>query len=155
MIGVHEFHIGENESAIKSWTIAQQFDPSTRELISKLFELNILSKQNKLENFETMMTESLRTYPEAVRIRMLRGTYAFRQKEFQKAIDDFRIILETNPDELILHQQIKTCYQFMGDRAAATAEQDIIDIKLNKLPLEQQQQNRQMLQKVEAQGTIQ
>ena len=155
MIGVHEFHIGENESAIKSWTIAQQFDPSTRELISKLFELNILSKQNKLENFETMMTESLRTYPEAVRIRMLRGTYAFRQKEFQKAIDDFRIILETNPDELILHQRIKTCYQFMGDRAAATAEQDIIDIKLNKLPLEQQQQNRQMLQKMEAQGTIQ
>lgn len=154
MIGIHEFHLGDDESAIKSWTVAQQFDPSIRDFISKLFELSIMAKQDKLENFETMITEALQTYPEAVRIRMLRGTFYFRDKQFDKAIDDFRIILESNPNEVILHQRIKTCYQYMGKRSAANAEQTVIDTKLKKMPEEQQLRLRQLLQKLEAQASL-
>jgi len=100
-----------------------------------------------------MLTEFLKTYPEMVRTRVLRGIYYFEDKQFQAAIDDFRIAIEANPNDLALHQRIKTCYQYMGQRSAAAAEQDIIEVKLKNLPEEEQQKLRRLLEKLDAQTT--
>ena len=153
LIGIHELHLGNKEAAIKSWSVAQKFTPSSREFISRVFEFHMLSKRDKLDNFEIMVTEFLKIYPEMTRTRVLRGVYYFKAKEFQKAIDDFQIALEANPNDLVLHQRIKTCYQYMGQRSAAAAEEDIIQTKLKTLPEEKQQQLKRILEKLEAQTT--
>ena len=153
MIGIHEFHQGNNEAAILSWTVAQQFTPTSRDFISSIFEFHVRSRQDKLDNFEIMVTEFLKNYPEAARIRVLRGTYYFQEKEFQKAIDDFRYIIESNPNELILHQRIKTCYQYMGQRSSANDEQDILETKLKRLSVEEQQAIRQVLKRLDEETT--
>ena len=101
-----------------------------------------------------MITEFLKTYPEAARIRVLRGTYYFQEKKFQQAIDDYRYIIDANPSELILHQRIKTCYQYMGQRSDANDEQEIIETKLKRLTEEQQQQVRQVLKRLDEQTTV-
>ena len=149
LIGIHEFHLGNNEAALLSWTVAQQFAPNSRDFISNTFEHHLRTKQDKLNNFETMLTEFLKAYPEAIRSRMLRGSYYFQQKNFQKAIDDFRVITDANPEELLLHQRIKTCYQYMGQRSAANAEQEIIETKLSRLTDDHRQQAEQALQRLE------
>ena len=84
---------------------------------------------------------------------MLRGTYYFQEKKFQKAIDDFRYIIESNPNELILHQRIKTCYQYMGLGSSANDEQAILETKLKKLSVEQQQAIRKVLKRLDEQTT--
>ena len=96
-----------------------------------------------------MLTEFLKAYPEAIRSRMLRGSYYFQQKNFQKAIDDFRVITDADPKELMVHQRIKTCYQYMGQRSAANAEQEIIETKLSRLTDDHRQQAEQALQRLE------
>ena len=154
MIGIQEFHLGNNEAGNLSWTVAQQFAPTSRDFISSLFEFYVRSKRDKLNNFETMITEFLKTYPEAARIRVLRGTYYFQEKKFQQAIDDYRYIIDANPSELILHQRIKTCYQYMGQRSDANDEQEIIETKLKRLTEEQQQQVRQVLKRLDEQTTV-
>ena len=154
MIGIHEFHLGNNEAGNLSWTVAQQFAPTSRDFISSLFEFYVRSRQDKLNNFETTITEFLKTYPEAARIRVLRGTYYFQEKKFQQAIDDYRYIIDANPSELILHQRIKTCYQYMGQRSDANNEQDIIETKIKRLPKEQQLQIRQVLKRLDEQTTV-
>ena len=154
MIGIQEFHLGNNEAGNLSWTVAQQFAPTSRDFISSLFEFYVRSRQDKLNNFETMITEFLKTYPEAARIRVLRGTYYFQEKKFQQAIDDYRYIIDANPSELILHQRIKTCYQYMGQRSDANDEQEIIETKLKRLTEEQQQQVRQVLKRLDEQTTV-
>ena len=154
MIGIQEFHLGNNEAGNLSWTVAQQFAPTSRDFISSLFEFYVRSRQDKLNNFETTITEFLKTYPEAARIRVLRGTYYFREKKFQQAIDDYQYIIDANPSELILHQRIKTCYQYMGQRSDANNEQDIIETKIKRLPKEQQLQIRQVLKRLDEQTTV-
>ena len=149
LIGIHEFHLGNNEAALLSWTVAQQFAPNSRDFISNTFEHHLRTKQDKLNNFETMLTEFLKAYPEAIRSRMLRGSYYFQQKNFQKAIDDFRVITDADPKELMVHQRIKTCYQYMGQRSAANAEQEIIETKLSRLTDDHRQQAEQALQRLE------
>lgn len=134
MIGLHEFHVGNNEAAIKSWSVAQQFDPTTREFLAKLFETVLIYDEVKLDNLETMLSESLVVYPEAARIRMLRGLYYAKEKKFQAAIDDYRIVVDSQPTEILLHKRIKACYEFMGQRRAAESEQEIIDAKLLRVP---------------------
>ena len=85
---------------------------------------------------------------------MLRGTYYFQEKKFQQAIDDYQYIIDANPSELILHQRIKTCYQYMGQRSDANNEQDIIETKIKRLPKEQQLQIRQVLKRLDEQTTV-
>ena len=153
MIGIHEFHLGNNESAISAWTIAQQFNSESRDFISSIFEFHILAKNDKLDNFEAMLEEFLMTYPEAARVRVLRGTYFFREKKFQEAIDDFRLVIESNPKELLLHQRIKTCYQYMGRRSDAATEQDIIETKLERLSEEEREKAKLLLEQLEKQTT--
>jgi len=116
MIGLHEFHVGNNEAATKSWSVAQQFDPTTREFLAKLFETVLVYDKVKLDNLETMLSEALLVYPEALRIRMLRGLYYAKEKNFQAAIDDYRIVVDSQPAEVLLHKRIKACYEFMGQR---------------------------------------
>jgi len=149
LIGIHEFHLGDNDAAIVSWTVAQQFNADTRLLIRSIFRTYLGTKTDKLDNFETMISEFLKTYPEAVPVRAQRGNYYFREKKFQQAIDDYRIALEHAPNELVLHQRIKTCYQYMGQRSAAAAEQNIIETKLKRMPPEQQQNVREILRQQE------
>ena len=134
LIGFEEFHLGNNEAAIKSWGVAQKFDPRTRELIAKILEVQLLSEQDKLDNFETIISEALIVYPEAIRIQLLRGLYYTRQKKYQAAIDDLRIVLQSKPNEVLLHQRIKSCYQLLGQPKAAAEEQKIIDAKIQRLP---------------------
>ena len=137
LIGFEEFHLGNNEAAIKSWGVAQKFDPSTREFIAKILEVQLLSKQDKLDNFETIISEALVSYPEARRIQMLRGLYYTREKKYQAAIDDYRSLLQSNPgkpNEVLVHQKIKSCYQLLGQPKAAAEEQKIIDAKSQRLP---------------------
>lgn len=155
MIGVHEFHLGNNESAIENWSVAQQFDPTTRDFISLLLEsIYYAKKLDKFDNFETMLSESLLIYPEAARIQLLRGRYYFKEQKFQKAIDDFRALLTTHPTQLALHHKIKTCYQLMGQRRAADDEQKILDIKIQQLPKEKQIEIRETLRQLDAKPAL-
>ena len=85
---------------------------------------------------ETIFEEALLVYPEAIRIRMLRGLFYSRGKKFQAAIDDFRVVVDNKPNEVLLHQRIKACYLYMGQRRAAADEQKIIDAKVQRLPEE-------------------
>ena len=55
MIGIQEFHLGNNEAGNLSWTVAQQFAPTSRDFISSLFEFYVRSRQDKLNNFETCL----------------------------------------------------------------------------------------------------
>ena len=151
LIGLHEFHLGNTEAALKNWNVAQQFDPLTRDFISKLFEVLLYAKLDKLDNFETMLSKSLLIYPEASRIRLLRGTYYTNEKKFQAAIDDFRALLTSNPQELLLHHKIKSCYEFMGQRRAAEEEQNILNTKIAGLPQEKQLQLQEILRRLEKQ----
>ena len=153
MIGIHEFHLGDNQAAITSWTVAQQFTPSSRDFIGRVLEFHFVSKRDKLDNFEVMITEFLKVFPEMTRIRALRGAYYYDKKEFLKAIDDFQAALESNPKDLALHHRIKTCYQYLGRRSDANAEQDIIETKLKTLPEQQQQQLRKLFEKLDAKAT--
>ena len=152
LIGLQEFHLGNTEAALKNWNVAQQFDPLTRDFIAKLFELILYAKLDKLDNFETMLSKSLLVYPEASRIRLLRGTFYSKEKKFQAAIDDFRALLTSNPQELLLHQKIKSCYEFMGQRRAAQEEQNIFDAKLSRLPKEKQIQLQELVRRLEEQS---
>jgi len=149
LIGLHEFHTGKNESAIKNWYVAQQFDPSTREFIAKLLETMLLAKQDKLDNLELILSEALQVYPEALRIRMLRGLFYTKEKKFLDAIDDFRVVLDYKPNEILLHQRIKSCYQYMGDRKKAADEQKIMDTKIQGLSEEAQLRVKEMLLQME------
>ena len=149
MIGLEEFHLGNNEIGFKSWSVAQQFDISTREFIARLLEVVLLSKNDKLDNLDTILSEALLVYPEAVRIRMLRGLWSTREKKFQAAIDDFRIVLNFMPNDLLLHQRIKSCYLFLGQRAAAADEQKIIDTKLKRMSQDDQVRMQRMFEKLE------
>ena len=149
LIGLEELHSGNTESAIKNWYVAQQFDLSTREFIAKILETMLLAKQDKLDNLDLIFSEALLVYPEATRLRMLRGLNYTKEKKFQAAIDDFRMVLNTRPNEILLHQRIKACYQYMGQRQAAADEQKIIDAKIERLPEEYQLQLREMLLKME------
>ena len=150
LIGLQEFHVGNNEDAIKNWSVAQQFDLSTREFIAKLIEVELLSKSDKLAHLETILEEALLVYPEAIRIRMLRGLFYTREKKFQAAIDDFRVVVDNKPNEVLLHQRIKACYLFMGQRRAAADEQKIIDAKVQRLPEESQAKILEMLRQMDA-----
>ena len=149
LIGLQEFHSGNKESAIKNWYVAQQFDLSTREFIAKLLETMLIAKQEKLDNLDTILAEALLVYPEAIRIRMLRGLFHTKEKNFQAAIDDFRVVLDNNPNEILLHQRIKACYQYMGQRRAAADEQKIIDTKVARMPEDMQVQMKAMLLKMD------
>ena len=149
LIGLQEFHMGNTEIAVKNWSVAQQFDISTREFIAKLIETMLISKQDKLDHLETTLSESLLVYPEALRLRMLRGLYYFKEKKFQAAIDDFRIVVDNQPNELLLHQRIKMCYLFLGQRRFAADEQKIIDAKIERIPEENRPRIMEMIKKLE------
>ena len=81
LIGLQEFHSGDNTSAIKNWNVAQQFDTSTREFIAQLLETMLLLRYDKLDHLDTIFTEALLVYPEAIRIRLLRGLYYAKRRE--------------------------------------------------------------------------
>ena len=149
LIGFEEFHSGDSEAAIENWRLAQNMELSTRELIAKLIEVIMLSGQDKVDNLETILSEALVIYPEAIRIQMLRGLYYQREKNYPAAIDDFRIVLESKPDEVLLHQKVKACYLQLGKRQSAAAEQKIIDAKVASLPENKRVKMRKMLQKME------
>lgn len=149
LIGLHEFHTEKNESAIKNWYVAQQFNLATREFIAKVLETMLLAKQDKLDNLELILSEALQVFPEALRIRMLRGLFYTKEKKFEAAIDDFRVVLDYRPSEVLLHQRIKSCYQYLGQRKAAADEQKIIDDKLERLPEETRVRMRETLLKME------
>lgn len=134
LIGLEEFHLGNNEAAIERWRVAQEFDLSTRDLIAKLLEEMLRAKQNKLDHLETILSEFLLVYPEANRVQLLRGLYYIKEKKFQAAIDDFRVVLERKPNEVLLHHRIKACYLFMGQRQAAAQEQKLMDAKIQRMP---------------------
>ena len=154
LIGLEEFHSGNTESAVKNWYVAQQFDLSTREFIAKILETNLLTKKDKLDNIDTILSEALLVYPEAIRIQMLRGLFNIREKKFQAAIDDFRAVLDKKPSELLLHQRIKSCYQYMGQRRAAADEQKIIDAKIQRMPEDSQAQVREVLKQMDARDSL-
>ena len=149
MIGLQEFHEGDNEAGIKNWNVAQQFNLATREFIAKLMETMMLAGQDKLDHLDSILSESLLIYPEAIRMRMLRGLFYTKEKKFQQAIDDYRIVLESKPNEVLLHQRVKSCYLYLGQRQAAAAEQEIIDTKVARLPEERRLKVQEMLRKME------
>ena len=153
LIGLQEFHVGNNEAAIKNWNVAQQFDLSTREFIAKLLETMLRAQRGKLKHVELILSEALLVYPEAIRIRVLRGLFYTKEKKFQQAIDDFRIVLNTKPGELVLHKRIKLCYQYLGQRRAAADEQKIIDDKILRVPEEQRDRVRELLENFEERET--
>ena len=134
LIGFEEFHLGNNETALKSWGVAQRSDRSSREFITMILEVTLLAKLDKLDNLETMLSEALIAYPDALRIRVLRGLYYTTQLKYQAAIDDYRIVLRSKPNEVLLHQRIKSCYQSLEQPKAAAEEQHILDAKIQRLP---------------------
>ena len=134
LIGIEEFHLGNNEAAIKNWSVAQQFDIATREFVAQLLEVTLIGKQDKLDNLDTILSEAVLIYPEFLKIRMIRGIHKMREKDYEAAIDDFRIVLENNPNDLPLRKRLKYCYLYMGKRQAAADEQKIIDNKILNFP---------------------
>lgn len=149
LIGLQQFHEGDIRSAEKSWAVAQQFNPLSRELLIKFCQILALNQNTKLENIETILTKAERTFPESLQFVSARGYYFKSQQKFDLAIIDFRKALSKNPNDIVLHKLIQFCFEYLGKPDAVAAEEQLLQSKLAKMPPEAQSRAIQMLERME------
>jgi hypothetical protein len=149
LIGLQQFHDGDIRSAEKSWEVAQQFNPLSREFLIKFCQVIGLSPNSKLENIETILTKAARTFPESPQFISARAYYFKKEQKFDLAIIDFRKVLSKRPNEIVLHKLIQFCFEYLGKPDAIAAEERLLQSKLAKLPPEAQSQAMRVLQQLE------
>ena len=129
LIGTRELLRGDVSAGKTSWDIAQHQFGTTEFVTHRLLSVAI---RRKPEYGETnLLNAALLLFPDQYMLYETRGTIKKRRadelstagekpkatEEYLSAIADFKIVLEKVPDLITVREQIKKCYEMVGDSA--------------------------------------
>ena len=150
LIGMQKISVGDISGGRKSWSIGQQRESQTQTYIFQLLDVAAGLDDGRFDNMHDMITLAIELFPEQPAFYVTRGIFLKNQKRYEEAIVDLKYVAQRSPEDVVINQQLKFCYEKIGDEEGAAEQARLIEERLAEQDLQQRQQSEQLLQRLEA-----
>lgn len=148
MVGLHKISNGDVLVGRKNWRVGDELNDRVQDNISFLLDVAAKEKEGKFENMLDMITLAIEMFAEKPQFYLTRGNFLKSKQRFDEAVSDFQHFVDAYPDNPIARQQLKFCYERMGEQEKAAAEGEVIDRLLSEQTELERLQSEQILSRL-------